>query len=85
MAETGLGIVLEKESVTAEALRDAVSHVLSDPIFRANVQRMQEEARLSGGFHAAVDALQDFVGKSSTRDEKGMKAMPYSPSDLHRE
>ncbi|HEU5230801.1 MAG TPA: macrolide family glycosyltransferase [Ktedonobacteraceae bacterium] len=63
VAETGLGVFLEKESVTAESLRSAAIHCLEDPTVRLNLQRMQEEARCAGGFKAATDGLQRFVGE----------------------
>jgi MGT family glycosyltransferase len=63
IAETGLGVFLEKEGVTAELLRNTTTHVLHDSQFRINLQRMQEEAKLAGGFKAAVDALQRFVAE----------------------
>src|SRR5258707_7368076 len=65
VAETGLGAVLEKESVTADALREAAVSVFNDPLIHKNVQRMQEEAKSSGGFKAAADALQYFVHASA--------------------
>lgn len=61
VAETGLGTVLEKGSVSAEDLRKAAISVFNDSLIRENVQRMQEEAKLAGGFKAAADALQNFV------------------------
>lgn len=61
IAETGLGIFLEKEGVTAQILRTTAAHVAHDSQFRSNLQQMQEEAKLAGGFKAAADALQRFV------------------------
>lgn len=61
VAELKLGIVLEKTAVTAESLREAVTTLMNDPLFRSRVQRMQEDARLAGGFQKAAEALQDFV------------------------
>jgi len=61
VAETGLGVFLEKESVTAEVLQNTARHILDDAAYRANLQRMQAEAVRSGGSKAAADALQRFV------------------------
>lgn len=63
IAETGLGVLLEKESVNAELLRETVASILNDSAFHALAQQMQRDARLAGGFQAAADALQQFVKK----------------------
>jgi len=55
--ELGLGLALEKETLTAEKLRAAVEQIAHDPSFRARVQEMQHEIRQAGGFQRAVDAI----------------------------
>lgn len=61
VAELGLGILLRKEAVTAESLRDATTRILLDPAFAVRAQQMREEASTSGGCRAATDALQHFA------------------------
>ncbi len=55
--ELGLGLALEKETLTAEKLRAAVEQIAHDPSFRVRVQEMQNETRQAGGFQRAVDAI----------------------------
>lgn len=55
--ELGLGLALDKETLTAEKLRAAVEQVVRDPDFRAHVQAMQKEIRLAGGYQRAADTI----------------------------
>lgn len=55
--ELGLGLALDKETLTAEKLRAAVEQVSRDPDLLARVQAMQQEVRLSGGYQRAADAI----------------------------
>lgn len=64
IAETGLGVLLEKGSVSAEILSETVAHVLNDLTFQARARQMQKDAHSAGGFRAAADALQHFVKRS---------------------
>lgn len=61
IAELGLGLHLDEKTVTAETLRSAVAQVIEDPRYAANVRKMQEEIRSSGGYKRAADVLQHFV------------------------
>jgi MGT family glycosyltransferase len=63
LAELGLGVVLEKESLTVEALQGAVQQLLGDPELSARLQRAQAEVRASGGARRAADAIQQFVSQ----------------------
>jgi len=60
VADLGLGVALQKETVTVELLQQAVARVAGEPSFREKVQRMQQEVRSAGGYRAAVDALLAF-------------------------
>jgi MGT family glycosyltransferase len=62
--ELGLGLALEKEALTAEKLRAAVSQVASDADFRARLQEMQQEVRQSGGSQRAADEIIRYVQKA---------------------
>jgi len=59
--ELGLGLALEKETLTVEQLRAAVERVAYNPIFRARVQEMQHEIRQAGGYRRAVDAIMRYT------------------------
>jgi MGT family glycosyltransferase len=66
VAELGLGIQLDKGSITVEALQNAVTTILSDDTFRARVQQMRENTDLTKGYLVAADALQQFAKNSSS-------------------
>lgn len=59
--DLGLGLMLEKESMTVDSLRAAVLQILHNPEYRTRARLVQEDARACGGFMAAADALQRFV------------------------
>jgi MGT family glycosyltransferase len=61
VAELGLGLALDRASVTATSLREAVERVAHEPSFRERAQRMQQEVRGAGGYRRAADALQALV------------------------
>ncbi|MBA2286521.1 MAG: glycosyl transferase [Ktedonobacteraceae bacterium] len=72
VASLGLGLLLEKNTVTSASLRDAVIQILRDASYRARARQMQDEARLAGGYRRAADALQDFVGaRQGAADQPG--------------
>ena len=58
--ELGLGISLDRDTVTVETLQEAVTRVSSDPVFRERTQAMQQEVRNAGGYRRAVDAIIQF-------------------------
>ncbi len=55
--ELGLGIALDRETLTTEKLRTAVEQVSGNSAFRTRVQSMQHEIRESGGYQRAADAI----------------------------
>lgn len=59
--ELGLGLLLHKDTVTAESLRQAISQILDDSTFAMRTRQMQKEGSAAGGFQAAADALQQYV------------------------
>ena len=61
VAGLGLGITLDKETLTVESLRNAVVRILNDSTYKMRVQQMQEDARVAGGFQAAAQALQEYI------------------------
>ncbi len=61
--ELGLGLALEKETLTAEKLRAAVEQVAHDTDFRVHVQTMQQEIRQAGGYQRAADEVIRYMHK----------------------
>jgi MGT family glycosyltransferase len=59
--ELGLGLLLEKETLTPEKLRTAVEQLTDDPDLHARIQKMQEEMRQSGGYQRAVDEITRYM------------------------
>ncbi|MNI61682.1 Desosaminyl transferase EryCIII precursor [compost metagenome] len=57
VAHIGAGIRLQMQSLTANELREAVDHVLSNPSFKNAATKMKESFRKSGGYHQAVDEM----------------------------
>ncbi|GHO65437.1 glycosyl transferase [Ktedonobacter sp. SOSP1-52] len=69
VSELGLGILLDKESVTAESLRDAALHILQNPTYRLRARQMQDDAKKAGGYQRAADALQEYVSHCNLEAE----------------
>jgi MGT family glycosyltransferase len=61
IVDLGLGVLLDKGSVTASTLREAVERVAHDEAYRQRAQRMQQSVRATGGYQRAVDALMQFT------------------------
>lgn len=57
VADLGLGLSLDKFSLTSEVLRDAVYRVLNEPSFRQEAAKMQAAIRESGGYKQAADEI----------------------------
>jgi MGT family glycosyltransferase len=60
VAELGLGLALEKQTVTVEQLRQSVARVADEPEFRARARGMQQDVRESGGYRRAAEAILEF-------------------------
>ncbi len=61
IAGQGLGLLLDKDQLTATRLQEAVTEIYEDPTFRANAREMQAIIHASGGYRKAVEAIQLFV------------------------
>lgn len=59
--ELGLGVMLSEKTLTAEALRTAVTRISNDPAFYARTLQMQQEIQEAGGYPRAASVLQEFV------------------------
>ncbi|HEX8437767.1 macrolide family glycosyltransferase [Archangium sp.] len=60
VAELGLGLALDKQTVTVEQLQQAVARVAQEPEFRAKVRTLQQGVRASGGYRRAAEAILEF-------------------------
>ncbi|MCK7626063.1 glycosyl transferase [Streptomyces sp. RS10V-4] len=63
VAELGLGERLDAHTVTAAELRAAVTRVATDPAVRANLDRMREVVRGSGGAVRGADVIEEYLGR----------------------
>jgi MGT family glycosyltransferase len=56
-ADRGLAVMLEKENVNVEVLREAVHRVANESSFRENVQHIRQTIQDAGGYQRAADAI----------------------------
>ncbi len=61
VVDLGLGVMLDKGSVTASTLREAVERVAHDEAYRERAQRLQQSVRATSGYQRAVDAIMQFT------------------------
>jgi UDP:flavonoid glycosyltransferase YjiC (YdhE family) len=59
--ELGVGLVLDPVTATPEDVRDAVSAVLSDPVYRSAAERLRDEIAALPGPEHAVPLLEQLV------------------------
>ncbi|HTK10315.1 MAG TPA: macrolide family glycosyltransferase [Ktedonobacteraceae bacterium] len=57
VSELQLGLMLQPEQVTVEALQAAVREVLNNPGFKERATQMQGEIQQAGGYKRAADAI----------------------------
>jgi MGT family glycosyltransferase len=62
--ELGLGLMLDKNTITPESLRLAVERTMTDPSFRTRVSEMQHHVHNAGGYKKAADAIIAFASTS---------------------
>jgi len=61
VAEMGLGLALDKETVNVATLREAVERVANEVEFRERVQDMRQAVHEAGGYQRAADAIMQFA------------------------
>jgi MGT family glycosyltransferase len=61
VAALGLGVKLDPQAITADALRSAVDQVTVSPVIQANLHRMQAEVRDAGGAEAGAQAIEEYL------------------------
>lgn len=64
IAALEIGIALDRETLTAAQLREAVDRVATNQAFRASAQKVQRDVRAAGGYAAAATAILEFVASS---------------------
>ncbi len=57
VAELGAGIIIEKDKVTPEILKQSVVKILSDNNFRINSEKIGKSLREAGGYKKAIDEI----------------------------
>ncbi|MCB2293576.1 glycosyl transferase [Clostridium algoriphilum] len=57
VANLGAGIIIEKDKVTSELLKESVIKVLSDKNFKLNSEKIGESLREAGGYKKCVDEI----------------------------
>ena len=57
VAELGAGIVIEKDKVTPEVLKQSVVNILSNNNFKINSEKIGKSLREAGGFKKGVDEI----------------------------
>lgn len=57
VAKLGAGIVIEKDKVTPEALKQSVVKILTDNKFRRNSEKIGKSLREAGGYKKGVDEI----------------------------
>jgi len=62
VAELGAGIIIEKDKVTPEILKQSVVKILSDNNFRINSKKIGKSLREAGGFKRGVDEILNLYG-----------------------
>ncbi|UCG25824.1 MAG: glycosyl transferase [Chloroflexota bacterium] len=60
----GLGAVLDKRSITPQALRQAADLVMADVTIDENIKRIQDSFRQAGGYQRAADLIQGIQHQS---------------------
>jgi MGT family glycosyltransferase len=61
VAEMGLGILLDMETVNATMLHEAVERVAHDPAYYERAEQMQQLIHEAGGYQRAADAIMQFT------------------------
>lgn len=66
VSELGLGVALDRKSVTSDALAEAVSRVTTEPGFAVEIARMREHIHAAGGYRRAAQAILDYARKGES-------------------
>jgi MGT family glycosyltransferase len=66
VAELGSGVVIEKDKVTPEILKQSVVRILSDNNFKINSKKIGKSLREAGGYKKGVDEILNLKNKKSS-------------------
>jgi MGT family glycosyltransferase len=66
VAELGAGVVIEKDKVTPEVLKQSVVSILSDKNFKINSKKIGKSLREAGGYKKGVDEILNLKNKKSS-------------------
>lgn len=58
MVKAGLGIMIPKEELTPEKLREGIHELTSNPVYKENVRKMSVELQSLGGAYAAEKVME---------------------------
>ncbi len=61
VADMGLGVSLDQETVNATTLREAVERVVHNPAYYERARQMQQLIHEAGGYQHAADAIMQFT------------------------
>jgi MGT family glycosyltransferase len=61
VADMGLGVPLDRETVNAATLREAVERVAHGPAYYERARQMQQRIHEAGGYQRAADAIMQFT------------------------
>ena len=62
--ELGLGLMLDRSTLTAESLRLSVERIMTEPSFHTHVSAMQQHVHDAGGYKRAANAILTFASSS---------------------
>lgn len=65
IVDLGMGVLLEKENLTPQTLREAVEQVGANATYHEHAQRMRQSMHNTGGYQQAVDAILQFTKKQA--------------------
>lgn len=66
VAELGAGVVIEKDKVTPEVLKQSVLTILSDNNFKINSKKIGKSLREAGGYKKGVNEILNLINKKSS-------------------
>jgi MGT family glycosyltransferase len=69
VAELGAGIVIEKEKVSPELLKDSAISIFSNPFYKANSKKIGKSLRESGGYKKGVDEIYNIINSKKEKED----------------
>lgn len=69
VADLGAGIVIEKDKVSPELLKESVINIFSDPAYKANCEKIGKSLRESGGYKKGVDEIFSIINSNKVKGD----------------